>query len=147
MHIKAPNTDTHINTHYFEDIFKVTGENHIYGIFARKNPRIRTAELRKCHFTCTVLRIVQSQLVLYGVFQARTFSAAAQLRNEGGLKASFASVSSVLRLVYWLVWLSCLTVFTCFCFPMQEDSQQSAAAQQEEEEEVQTYSSLFARRP
>lgn len=54
MHIKAPNTDTHINTHYFEDIFKVTGENNIYGIFARKPPQIRTAERRKCHFTyCT----------------------------------------------------------------------------------------------
>lgn len=46
MHIKAPNTDTHINTHYFEDIFKVTGENHIYGIFASKSQNERSPSCR-----------------------------------------------------------------------------------------------------
>lgn len=47
-------------------------------------------------------------------YMCSAFSAApGQMRNEGGLKASFASVSSALKLVYWLVWLSCLTVFTC----------------------------------
>lgn len=78
---------------------------------------------------------------MYSVFS----TTAAQLRNEGGLKASFASVSSVLRLVYWLVWLSCLTVFTCSCLPLQDDSQQSAAAQQEQQ--AQTYLSLFVHHP
>lgn len=31
-------------------------------------------------------------------------------------------------LALWLVWLGCLTAFTCFCFPLWEESQQAAAA-------------------
>lgn len=67
------------------------------GTFARK----ATMRLSKCHHTVHALYFELDASSLRRALQVRTFSAAAALlRNEGGLKASFASVSSVLGLVY-----------------------------------------------
>lgn len=131
MHIKAPNTGTHKHALLKKDVFKVTGGNHIHGNFAGKTP-IRAAALSKCHSTCTVLCTVRlvlfvrtkSDLTCSFVFNTAT----TQLRNQTEPKASSASVSRILRPLYWLVQLSCLTLFTCFFLSLQDESQQFAAA-------------------
>ncbi len=138
MHIKAPNTDTHINMHYFKKTFsKSQGKTTSWNLCKKNTHKKRSAHLGKVPFyMCCILRCTHtaSSVTVQTVFLSMhtVFSAAAQLRNEGGRTASFASVSSVLRLVYWLVWLSCLTVFTCSFSTVQDDNQQSAAAQQEQ---------------
>lgn len=71
------------------------------GTFARKTQIRTTVQLSKCHHTVHALYFELDASSLRWALQVRTFSAAAALlRNEGGLKASFASVSSVLGLVY-----------------------------------------------
>lgn len=72
MHIKAPNTHTHINTrthtntHYFEDVFKVTGDDYTHKIFAGKKKTTQNKNKPS--------RTVHSQLVLYSFFDAGTLS-------------------------------------------------------------------------
>lgn len=71
------------------------------GIFARKTQIRTTLQLSECHHTVHALYFELDASSLRWALQVSTFSAAATLlRNEGGLKASFASVSSVLGLVY-----------------------------------------------
>lgn len=139
MHIKAPNTDTDTNMHYFRTMFSKSQEETTHNNSLREKTQIwkKLSELSTISYILYSVLYTNSLSHNYSTNSVFFFSmssvfsavAAVQWRNEGGLQASFASVSSVLRLVYWLVWLSCLIVFTCSFFPLQDDSQQSAAAQ------------------
>lgn len=124
--------------HYFRTMFSKSQEEttHISSLWENTQIWKKLSELSTISYILYTVLYTNSlshnySTVFFFFSMSSVFSAAAavQWRNEGGLQASFASVSSVLRLVYWLVWLSCLIVFTCSFFPLQDDSQQSAAAQ------------------